>query len=76
MQAIWFSGKGTKEDVKQDVASAYRAFERLSDILIKRLKVNKTTDYDKSSWPFFQADVLGYNRALTEVLKLIEKESD
>jgi hypothetical protein len=75
MQEIWFNGtKGSKEDrekVKQDVALAHNAFKRMKDILEKKHKNNLSTDYDKASWPFLQADTNGYNRALQEVLKLI-----
>jgi hypothetical protein len=77
MQEIWFNGnkKDERDKVKQDVALAHNAFKRLSAILRGRLKDNSSQDYDKASWPFYQADNNGYNRALTEVLKLI-KETD
>ena len=77
MQEVWF--KGTKRDdrdrVKQDVALARNAFDTLGSILKSKIKDNSSQDYDKASWPFLQADNNGYNRALTEVLKLI-KETD
>jgi hypothetical protein len=72
MQEIWFNGTKDKEKVKQDIALAHNAFKRLTDILNKRLKTDKVSDYDKASWPFYQADNNGYNRALQEVLKLIK----
>ncbi len=77
MQEIWFSGTKTDErdKVKQDIALAHNGFKRLSDILKSRHKDNSSRDYDKAAWPFLQADNNGYNRALTEVLKLI-KETD
>jgi len=75
MQAIWFANNDDKEKVKQDIALAHNAFKRLSVILNNKLKENTTKSYDKASWPFYQADTLGWNRALTEVLKLI-KETD
>ena len=76
MQEIWFNGtkKEDRERVKQDIALAHNAFKRLSGILRSKLKENLVQDYDKASWPFNQADTLGYNRALTEVLKLMESE--
>ena len=76
MQEIWFNGAKTdREKVKQDIALAHNAFKRLSTILKSKLKNNSSQDYDKAAWPFYQADNNGYNRALTEVLKLI-KETD
>jgi hypothetical protein len=75
MQEIWFNGtNGAKEDrekVKQDLALADKAFKRMKEILVKKRKSNTSTDYDKASWPFYQADNNGYNRALQEVLNLI-----
>jgi len=74
MQAIWFNGtKDEKERdaVKQDIALAQNALKRMKGILVKKQKSNLSTDYDKASWPFLQADTNGYNRALLEVLKLI-----
>jgi len=76
MQEIWFNGtkKEDRDRVKQDIALAHNAFKRLSSILRSKLKDNLVQDYDKASWPFNQADTLGYNRALTEVLKLIKAD--
>jgi len=71
MQEVWFTGTKERDKVKQDIALAGNAFIRLSSILTKKLKDNSSTDYDKASWPFLQADNNGYNRALQEVLKLL-----
>ena len=76
MQEIWFNGtkKEDREKVKQDIALTHNAFKRLSGILRSKLKENLVQDYDKASWPFNQADTLGYNRGITEVLKLMEAD--
>ena len=73
MQEIWFNGtkKEDRERVKQDIALAHNAFKRLSGILRSKLKENLVQDYDKASWPFNQADTLGWNRAIAETLKLL-----
>lgn len=76
MKEVWFSKKEDRDKVKQDIALAHNAFKRLTDILSRKLKSNSSTDYDKASWPFLQADTNGYNRALTEVLTLIKEETD
>lgn len=75
MQSVWFSGPKDKDKVKQDFAVAYNAFRQLSVILSKKIKGNSPSDYDKASWPYYQADLNGYNRAMKEVLNLI-KEAD
>lgn len=76
MQEVWFRAAKTKEDresVKQDLALAYRAFRKLEEILKGKLK-EPSSDYDNSNWAYMQADTVGYNRALKEVLKLIKQE--
>ena len=73
MQEIWFNGAKDRDAVKQDIALAGRAFVRLTDILKKKIKALKVEDYEKASWPYYRADADGYNRALAEVLKLIEE---
>ena len=73
MKEIWFSGTDDREMVKQELALAQNAFTRLSSILKSKVKSNSSQDYNKASWPFYQADNNGYNRALTEVLELINQ---
>ena len=74
-QAVWFSGdKDNKDAVKQDLALARNAFDRMTIILKSKVKESHpTTDYEKAAWPFYRADADGYQRALTEVLKLIKE---
>lgn len=46
--------------------------ERLKEVLEDRAKQSlKPTQYDKASWPYLQADSIGYTRALQEVINLI-----
>lgn len=73
-QAIWFTGTKTEEDkekVKQDLALAFRAFQRLEKLLKTKLK-EPSSDYAEPSWAYHQADTIGYNRAIREVMKLIQ----
>jgi hypothetical protein len=80
MQEIWFNGTTTKEErdtVKQDIALAFRAFQRLQEILKRKLKTESSfKDYDVANWAYLQADINGYNRALKEILKLTHTEED
>ena len=53
-------------------------FERLSSILDQRVKslVSKqisSNTYDSPSWAYIQADAIGYQRAIQEVLELIKE---
>ena len=73
MQEIWFNGTKDKAKVKQDIALAGNAFARLTDILKRKVKTPAMDDYNIHCWPYYRADADGYNRALAEVLKLIEE---
>jgi len=75
MLTAWFIDNEDKDKVRQDYVTAQAAFARLTKILTKKLKKGSSGDYDKASWAYYQADSNGYNRALTEVMKLI-KEAD
>lgn len=76
MKEIWFSetkgDKDSRQKVKRDFEAAHSGFETLSKILNKKLKDGSVDDYSKASWAYLQADTNGWNRALKEVLKLIE----
>jgi hypothetical protein len=51
--------------------------KRLVDIINKKVKADtdkrlSASSYESPSWAYMQADSVGYQRALTEVLSLIE----
>ncbi len=51
--------------------------EQLSKVVAgKRKEHIKTPDYDNPSWSHRQADLNGYNRALNEILDLIDLNED
>jgi len=53
------------------------SLERLQEILEPMLKdTPPTADYDSPSWAYKQADRIGYNRALTTVLDLINLDKE
>jgi len=76
MKATWLKTCKTDEDRKKREAELLRSkigFDFLADILKSRLKHSvPTPDYESPSWAYKEADRHGYNRALTEVLELIE----
>lgn len=66
-----------KQDLKASMLAATPAFKRLTKLLDKKLEENESRreardTYDKAAWPYFQADCSGYNRAIKEIIKLIE----
>lgn len=80
MKASWFKECKTKEDkeqVRRLLNSNKEGFDRLKDILEPMLKeALPTADYDSPSWAYKQADRIGYNRALTTVLDLINLDKE
>jgi len=80
MKASWFKECKTKEDKEQIRKLLYsneEGFDRLKDILEPMLKeALPTADYDSPSWAYKQADRIGYNRALTTVLELINLDKE
>lgn len=74
MKLTWVSHlpKDQQEGFKKQINSAQDILERLQQILEdKRTEVVLSTDYDNPSWAYKQADRNGYDRALTEVINLI-----
>ena len=75
MKSAWFNKCKTKEEklaVRQSLMSNRESLERLQEILEPMRKDTlPTAYYDSPSWAYKQADRIGYNRALTTVLDLI-----
>lgn len=80
MKAAWFKECKTKEDkdrVRKIVLSNKEGLDRLKEILEPMLKdALPTADYDSPSWAYKQADRIGFNRALTSVLDLINLDKE
>lgn len=80
MKSYWFKECKTKEDkekVRQAILSNRQSLDRLKEILEPMLKETApTTDYDSPSWAYKQADRIGYNRALTSVLDIINLDKE
>lgn len=77
---IWYNQCQSDEErqrVEQDFALAYNAFERLTDILRRKTKTDTSfSDYEVANWAYLQADKNGYNRALKEILNLINQKEE
>jgi hypothetical protein len=80
MKSHWFKQCKTKEDkekVKQSLLSNQESLLRLESILESMLKETPTSaDYDSPSWAYKQADRIGYNRALNQVLDIINLDNN
>ena len=69
------------KQVTQEFIGSYALRERLISVLngkkdSLRSEVRSKTSYDKPSWAYFQADVNGYERAISEVISLLESKND
>lgn len=80
MKSYWFKECKTKEEkekVRQTILSNRQSLDRLKEILEPMLKETApTADYDSPSWAYKQADRIGYNRALTSVLDIINLDKE
>lgn len=82
MKTTWVAGLSPQE--KEEITLAFQASgrfrERLNTLLLdkvegSRKEARNVEGYEKASWPYFQADKMGYERALFEVISLISSKS-
>lgn len=80
MKTVWTNGltPDNKEDMRNAFKASGRLRERLTQIIEDKInaanKVRITKDlYDQANWAYLQADAVGYERALQEVISLIEE---
>jgi hypothetical protein len=79
MKTIWFMDlpKDEQEGFKKEVKSAKNVLEKLEQIVKSRLKeIVVIEDYDSPSWAYKQADRNGYNRALTEIINILNLDHE
>ena len=77
MKKSWTNGLEEQEVV--DVESSYRASSvlrrRLGQLCQSKAKASyklSRSEYECPNWPLLQADAVGYNRALEEIISLIK----
>lgn len=81
LKSVWYVGldEDQKKELRADFISAQVLRKRLIHLLedkidTKRKAVRNDDNYDKANWQNYVADALGYERALIEVINLIESE--
>jgi len=79
MKSIWVDGlePDATLEMKGDFTSSHLLRKRMKKILedkieTKRVGVRKDANYDKPNWANYVADSIGYERALAEIISLIE----
>lgn len=66
-----------KEEIQQDFLSSVAIRARIVEILKEKVETSRTAStskeaYANASWPYLQADSVGYERALKEVISILE----
>lgn len=81
MKTVWLDGldDDQKKEIKGDFKSALILRKRMKKLLedkieTKRTSIRKDTNYDKPNWENYVADGIGYERAINEIINLIEDE--
>lgn len=77
MKTTWT--KGVDSQLEADIKSAFKSAtvvrSRLTDICKEKIESASSTNkaqYDCPNWCYQQADLIGYKRALEEVISLLE----
>ena len=78
MQESWFKGLDDerKTEIRKDFRSSIIVRKRLKTICEGKIQssanaARNKVDYDCPNWAYKQADSRGYERALTEIMKLL-----
>lgn len=73
--------KSDHEEFRKTILAHRVVLERLKELLVEDLAASKKLQnskvrYQDSSWPMFQADCIGEQRALEKVIKLITLQEE
>lgn len=78
MKRSWVNGldEAREKDVKGDYASSLIIRKRLAELLEEKINSAEVTSFDKegydlANWAYKQADLIGYKRALREIINLV-----
>ena len=79
MFTLWTQGLSDedKEQFTRNIRAAQPVIKRLLEVAQDNLAVSESKSkdraaYDKASWPYYQSDLLGEQRAYSKVIKLLE----
>lgn len=83
MKTVWIKGLDPDQtkDIRADFISAQLLRKRLTEILeekinSKRTLIRNSENYEKANWPYLVSDSIGYERALAEVISLLENKEN
>jgi hypothetical protein len=79
MKTVWTKGLDAEKEKEmlREFKEATLLRKRLSSILNEKVKAKHSESrskdgYANPSWPYFQADAIGYERALEEIISILE----
>lgn len=79
MKTTWSKGLNAEraQEISREFTEARLLRRRLSELLEEKLKSKHVESrskegYASPSWAYFQADAIGYERAITEILSILE----
>ena len=79
MKSTWFDGleEDQKKELKGDFISSQLVRKRLTKILKDKIETNRTAirkkeNYEVAHFPALVGDSIGYERALEEIISLLE----
>jgi hypothetical protein len=82
MKQSWLNGipEDRVQEVKRDYEGSYGMRKRLIELLDVKLKASNSfsrskDNYEKAGWPYLQADAIGYERAILDVISLISDKN-
>lgn len=80
MKSVWTAGlePDIAKEIVGDFKSSLLVRKRMKKLLEDKIEANRKTlrdkmNYDNASWAYQQADGVGYERALFEIISLIEE---
>lgn len=79
MDHRWLKHTKDKSKTKESIANSKYTLDLLKDILNKELQeldVDKKEDYNIPNWSYYQADKIGYKRAIKSFIKLLTINKD
>ena len=82
MKTVWTAGLKPEQsdELRRDFGASAMLRERLEAIITEKIETRRRVtrgaeQYDNASWAYLQADAIGYERALVEIVSLISSKS-
>jgi hypothetical protein len=82
MKTVWNKGLNDQQAkiVNGEFKGSPNLRAKLNDIILDKIKEAETLStrrvgYESPNWAYFQADVIGYKRALSEIISLIQNDN-